>query len=294
MIASTDAKPSTVSKHRVWDYKATIKSHVLEFRDRLERRIISDSLKKGDIIVGVEHSVRLGTSLRLNNIRCTTCTYNCIYCENGGPEVISTSRRECLSPYELFIVVQDKLDSLKADGITIDYISFNPTSEPTIDIALWREIGLLRDLGIPIAVFTNASLMWNPLVQDSLHCADYISVKIDSVNDETWRKIDRPHTCLSLDQILSSIIQFSTTYAGILTTETMFVKGVNDTLGELEATGKFLKSLKRSHSYFMTPEQSTNPTHAESPDPVFMELAADYIAHNISSSEVVARVTEFA
>jgi len=292
MIASTTTKSIPAPKARAWDYKASIKNHALEFRDRLVHRIISDSLKKGDIVVGVTHTERLGTSLRLNNIRCSTCTYNCVYCENGGPEIIATSRRECLSPYELFLLVQDKLEELKSAVIKIDFISINPTSEPTIDIALWREIGLLRDLGIPIAVFTNASLMWNPLVQDSLHCADYISVKLDSVNVETWRKIDRPHTSLSLDQILNSIAEFSTTFAGTLTTETMLVKGVNDTLAELEATGKFLRSLKRAHSYFMTPERTTGLMHAEAPDTAFMELAADYIAHNIPSSDLVHCVVE--
>lgn len=292
MIASTATKSIPAPKARVWDYKTSIKNHALEFRDRLVRGIISDSLKKGDIVVGVTHSERLGTSLRLNNIRCTTCTYNCIYCENGGPEILATARRECLSPYELFLVVQEKLEELKSAGIKIDYISFNPMSEPTIDIALWREIGLLRDLGIPIAVFTNASLMWNPLVQDSLHCADYLSVKLDSVNDETWRKIDRPHTSLSLDQILSSIAEFSKTFAGTFTTETMLVKGVNDTLAELEATGKFLRSMKRAHSYFMIPERTTGLMHAEVPDSAFLGLARDFIAQNIPSSDLVDSVVE--
>ncbi|MEM3522537.1 MAG: hypothetical protein QW723_05205 [Candidatus Bathyarchaeia archaeon] len=35
-----------------------------------------------------------------------------------------------------------------------------PDGEPTLDINIGKEILLLRQLGIPIAVITNASLLW--------------------------------------------------------------------------------------------------------------------------------------
>jgi len=286
------AEPSTTQSASVpcagTDTASWIRRHALKFRERLEHKIILDSSKKGKVVLGVMHSPRLGTSLRINNIRCTSCTYNCVYCENGGPAVVSTVRRECLSPYELYIVVKKTLEELAAGGTHIDWLSFNPTSEPTIDIALWREIGLLRDLGIPIAVFTNASLLWNPLVQDGLHCADYVSVKVDSVDEDTWRRINRPHTCLSLGQILSGITEFSRTYAGTLTTETMFVRGMNDSMEDLERTGAFLRTLKRSHSYFMTPGPQTTADPACAPDAAFMASAAAYIRDHIPAAELVS------
>ncbi len=287
MIAETGNTPSTAVPCAGTDTATWIRRHALKFRERLEHRILLDSSKKGKVVLGVMQSPRLGTSLRINNIRCTTCTYNCVYCEGGGPAVVSTVRRECLSPYELYIVVKNALEELAAKGTHIDWLSFNPTSEPTIDIALWREIGLLRDLGIPIAVFTNASLVWNPLVLDSLHCADYVSLKVDSVDEDTWRRINRPHTCLSLDQILRGIADFSRTYAGTLTTETMLVRGVNDSIQELERTGVFLCTLKRSHSYFMTPGPQTVAEPALGPDPAFMERAAVYIRDHIPAAELV-------
>jgi len=40
----------------------------------------------------------------------------------------------------------------------IDYLTFVPDGEPTLDISIGEEIVLLKQIGIPIAVITNASL----------------------------------------------------------------------------------------------------------------------------------------
>lgn len=54
--------------------------------------------------------------------------------------------------------------------------------------------------------------------------ADYVSLKVDTVNEETWLKINRPHQRLRYNLILSGIEQFSKRYKGKLTTETMLIK----------------------------------------------------------------------
>jgi hypothetical protein len=51
----------------------------------------------------------------------------------------------------------------------------------------------LKGLGIPVAVITNGSLLWREDVREDLSGADWVSVKVDTVDEETWRAIDRPH-----------------------------------------------------------------------------------------------------
>jgi wyosine [tRNA(Phe)-imidazoG37] synthetase (radical SAM superfamily) len=75
-----------------------------------------------------------------------------------------------------------------------------PDGEPTLDINLGREIELLKQLGIKIAVITNSSLMWQEGVREVLAKADWASLKADAVRESIWRRIDRPHGTL---QILS-------------------------------------------------------------------------------------------
>lgn len=52
----------------------------------------------------------------------------------------------------------------------------------------------------PVAVITNASLIHLPDVQQELLEANYVSVKADTFNVETWRKINLPHKPLDLQE----------------------------------------------------------------------------------------------
>jgi wyosine [tRNA(Phe)-imidazoG37] synthetase (radical SAM superfamily) len=124
---------------------------------RLEKGILSNASRKENIVFGPVPSRRLGRSLGINNIKSKTCTYDCVYCQVGQTNRRSTRRQICLDPYELFCVVRGKVELLTKQGIRIDYISFVPNGEPTLDLWLSKEIRLIRDFGYKIAVFTNSS-----------------------------------------------------------------------------------------------------------------------------------------
>jgi len=64
----------------------------------------------------------------------------------------------------------------------------------------------LKSSGIRIAVITNASLLWDKNLREELKDADRVSLKIDSLNAKTWRKIDRPHRSLELNALLENSI----------------------------------------------------------------------------------------
>ena len=73
---------------------------------------------------------------------------------------------------------------------------------PTLDINLGKEIELLKGLGIKAAVISNASLIWKEEVRDDLNRSDWVSLKIDAVSEDIWRRIDRAHGLLRLEKIL--------------------------------------------------------------------------------------------
>lgn len=93
------------------------------------------------------------------------------------------------------------------DDERIDYLTFVPDGEPTLDLDLGREISLLRTLDIPIGVITNSSLIWREDVREELARADWVSLKVDAVREPVWRKINRPHRALELAAI--PLISFS-------------------------------------------------------------------------------------
>jgi wyosine [tRNA(Phe)-imidazoG37] synthetase (radical SAM superfamily) len=133
------------------------------------------------ITFGPVPSRRLGRSLGINNIPPKICTYSCIYCQLGKTLKMKIEPQVFYSPTEIFREVEDKVKKSKEKGELIDYLTFVPDGEPTLDINLGQEIKLIKPLGIKIAVITNSSLIDKKIVRENLMKADLISFKIDSV-----------------------------------------------------------------------------------------------------------------
>ncbi len=198
-------------------------------------------------------SRRLGRSLGINNIPPKICTYACIYCQLGRTIHIQIKRQEFYAYDELIADVRKHVESTIKMGEKIDYMTFVPDGEPTLDINLGREIKGLSDMGIKIAVITNASLIWDSDVREALYNADWVSVKIDALNEHVWHAIDRPHRDLSLSAIKSGIAEFSAKFTGTLVTETMLVRDVNDSDDELANTAKFISIVSPAVAYISIP-----------------------------------------
>ncbi len=198
-------------------------------------------------------SRRLGHSLGINNIPPKICTYACVYCQLGRTLKMQLERMDFYRINDVVLAVQDKVASSKKRKENIDYLSFVPDGEPTLDVNLGREIDLLKALGIKIAVISNASLISDKAVRDDLIKADWVSLKVDAVTEKYWRKIDRPHGSLKLIDILEGIKAFSNTFKGKLVTETMLVKGINDGQNEISKIASFLAELKLDKAYIAIP-----------------------------------------
>ncbi|MBN2102116.1 MAG: radical SAM protein [Candidatus Aenigmarchaeota archaeon] len=202
------------------------------------------------IAFGPVPSRRLGRSVGVNNIPPKKCTYSCIYCQIGGAYKMGITRREFYEPDHILNEVRKKVVTAKG---TIDYLTFVPDGEPTLDVNLGHEIKLLKKLGIKVAVITNSSLMHSPDVREDLMEADLVSVKVDSTQEDVWKRINRPHGKLNINSILNGLLSFSGEYEGKLITETMLVKGVNDSDENVNRVGSFISELKAEKSYLSVP-----------------------------------------
>lgn len=216
------------------------------------------------IIFGPIPSRRLGESIGVNNIPPKTCPYSCIYCQLGRTNKMCINRQEFYDPNEILQEAEIKAGQLKKQNKHADYFSFVPDGEPTLDINLGKEINLLKRFGIKIAVISNASLIWMDSVKNDLMKADWVSLSIDAADESTWHKIDRPHNFLSLEKIIDGIIDFSKKYKGTLVTETMLVKGVNDSEGHIENLSAKLAKINPQTAYLLTPTRPPAEKYAES------------------------------
>ena len=198
-------------------------------------------------------SRRLGRSLGINNIPPKVCTYSCVYCQIGKTSNVKIHPQVFYSPSQIFNEVQEKVEKSREKGESIDYLTFVPDGEPTLDINLGKEIKLIKSLGIKIAVISNSSLIDQKQVRENLKEADLVSLKVDSVEEEVWRRVNHPHRSLCLKSILEGILEFSRIFKGEIITETMLIKNINDDSRYLRKVANFLAQLKPSKSYLSLP-----------------------------------------
>ena len=198
-------------------------------------------------------SRRLGRSLGINNVTAKTCSYSCIYCQLGNTIRIQTKRQDFYKPLLIFEEVSKKVNKAKLRNESIDYLTFVPDGEPTLDINLGKEIELVKNLEIKTAVITNASLLYQEDVRNDLAGVDLVSIKLDAINQEIWRRMNRPHNNLSFNKILDGILEFSSAYNGELITETMLVNNINDEIDEIEKIADYLLELQPKKAYIAIP-----------------------------------------
>lgn len=206
-----------------------------------------------DMTFGPVPSRRLGRSLGINNIPPKICSYSCVYCQLGKTIKMQIERQEFYPPQDILKSVRERVAQIRNQKETIDYLAFVPDGEPTLDVNLGQNIDSLKSLGIPVAVISNGSLIANPVVRKALSKADWVSLKVDAVSEELWRAIDRPHGKLNIHQILDGMLAFKDEYSGKLVTETMLLKGMNDSDVTARQTADFLNQLQPDIAYISIP-----------------------------------------
>ena len=205
------------------------------------------------IAFGPIPSRRLGHSLGINNIPPKICSYSCVYCQLGRTLKLQAGRQIFYSPEEIFQAVDEKIKAARRKKEPIDFLTFVPDGEPTLDLNLGQEIEQLKAFGCEIAVISNSSLIWDKNVRADLNKAGWVSLKVDALSEEIWRKINRPQRALRLEQILEGIKVFARDFKGFLATETMFIQGLNDAPEELEKIAEFIRALRVKKSYILIP-----------------------------------------
>jgi len=225
------------------------------------------------ITFGPVPSRRFGKSIGINNIPPKICSYSCIYCQLGRTSNIQIERQDFYNPKKVFESVKNKIKKAKEKNERIDFLTFVPDGEPTLDKNIGKHIELIKSLNFKVAVITNSSLLWKKEIKNDLIGADCVSIKIDSVNKDVWKKINRPNRHLKFNKVLSGIKDFSEDFNGELITETMIIKNINDSIKELSMTADFIKDLNSSKSYLSVPIRPPAEKYALSPSEIKLNIA---------------------
>lgn len=229
-------------------------------------------------------SRRLGRSIGINNIAYKSCSYSCTYCQLGTTRDLTIARRPFFEPQRLADAVARRVEQATKKGETIDFLTFVPDGEPTLDANLGATIRLLKPLGVPLAILTNASLVWDERMRDELSHLDLVSLKIDAVGDTLWNAVDRPHRELNHDAILAGILTFAGGFSGRLITETMLV-GNTDYQDELPRIASFLGSIPHlQKAYVAIPTRPPQDPRVTKPDEALVNEAFQTVSRALGPS----------
>jgi wyosine [tRNA(Phe)-imidazoG37] synthetase (radical SAM superfamily) len=249
---------------------------------------VADKTQALDAITfGPVPSRRLGRSLGVNNIPAKVCSYSCIYCQVGRTTLMTARRRAFYEPEAIVSGVRNRVALLKRLGEPIDFLTFVPDGEPTLDVGLGATLDLLRPLGIKLAVISNSSLLWMPSVRQDLKKADWVSVKVDTTDEKRWREVNRPHGGLRLQAILGGLLHFKEEFQGDLVTETMLVQGVNTTGRQLRHTAAFLAQLQPDRCYLSVPIRPPAERRVEMPDEQVVTAAYQIFHEELAGVELL-------
>jgi len=245
------------------------------------------------IAFGPVRSRRLGWSLGINNVPRKTCTYSCVYCQVGATDRARLERDAYFGPSAVVTAVQERLADCLARGQSIDYATFVTDGEPILDRNLGEAIRGVAALGIKVAVLTNGTLLWRDDVREELAPADWVSVKIDTVDQATWRRLNRPIGNLRLEAVLDGMRRFAGEYRGELVTETMLVAGLNDDEASIRRTAAFVSALEPLRAYVSIPTRPPAEAWVRAPGMDAVRHACDpFRAFEIPTSCLTEEIEE--
>lgn len=227
-------------------------------------------------IFGPVMSRRLGRSLGIDLLPFKTCSYDCVYCECGATNSLTTKRAEFFPTEEVI----SQLDTVLRERPTLDYITFAGSGEPTLSLSIGRIIRHLKTAypEYKVAVLTNGSLLGNKEVAADLSQADLVIPTLTSTSQETFEKIHRPDTCLLIKTIISDILEFRKEFHGEIWLEIFLIPDLNTSLEELTSLRDVIDKIQPARIQLNTLDRPAAEDWVTAPDPDELENFRKYFA----------------
>jgi len=170
----------------------------------------------------------LGINLMPNDGK--ICSFDCLYCEAGfnaqGPGKDGVPSREAVKKQ-----LRHKLEQMKAEGQTLDVITFSGNGEPTLHPEFKKvveDVLRLRTEFFPdakVSVLSNSTMAGKPDVAQALLKVDNNILKLDSAIPHTFIAINRP---VSPNCLPEGVIADLKRYEGKCIVQTIMLRGQFD------------------------------------------------------------------
>ena len=179
-------------------------------------------------IFGPIHSRRLGVSLGINLLPPDgkLCSFECIYCECGYNADFK-AKQPLPTREEVKNALENRLKDMQENGPKPDVFTFAGNGEPTLHPHFPEIINdtiELRDKYFPdakVSVLSNSTLIFKENVRNALMLVDNNILKLDTINMDYIKEVDRPMGKYEVNRIIDNMKKFN----GHIIIQTMFMKG---------------------------------------------------------------------
>lgn len=192
-------------------------------------------------LFGPVPSRRFGLSLGVDLVPPKTCTLDCVFCEVGLTSCLAIERKEYVPVSE----VKRELTEWRAGGGIADVVSVTGSGEPTLHGGFGDVLTFIKnELKIKSVLLTNSTLMYLPEVRRAASCADIVKATFSAWDEDSFRKIARPHPGLRFGSLLEGLQIFRREYSGVLWLEVFIVPGVNSGLEQVGAIARLAQTIR--------------------------------------------------
>ena len=191
------------------------------------------------IIFGPIPSRRFGISLGVDlSPSKKQCNFDCLYCELEGAKTVA-KMDEYPSVKDVIAEIKYSFDKHPK----IDVITLTANGEPTLYPRLNELVDEINKIKgkTKTLILSNGSTIYKEETFNTLLKIDTVKLSLDCISEKCFKKLDRVDDSIDCSKIVDGMIAFRQLHKKQLITETLFVKTLNDRIGEY---GKIYEALK--------------------------------------------------
>ena len=186
-------------------------------------------------IFGPINSRRFGSSLGIDlSPALKQCNFDCLYCELAPTPTVDAQTNT--------VTVERIINDLKEHlSDKIDVITLTANGHHTLYPHLSQlidEIDKIKNKTETL-ILTNSATLVDDKVFNTLLKLDQVKLSLDAISDDVFKKIDRPHADIKVDEVVKRVQEFSKDYKGKLFIEVIFIHRQNDTKEEEHIPNSF-------------------------------------------------------
>ena len=220
--------------------------------------------KKRKFLYGPVPSRRLGLSYGIDVVPFKVCTLDCVYCQLGRTTIKTTERKDYIPIESVLIELKEAISENKK----ADYITLAGSGEPTLHAHLGSLIvGIKEITNTAIAILTNGTLLHREDVRADCAKADVVMPSLDAGDQQTFRRINRPHDNISIEKLVSGLCAFRDEFAGQIWLEVFFVEGTNTDAEQIAGIKDAIQLIRPDKVHLNTAVRPTADPGIERLDP---------------------------